>query len=315
MDRVHGVGGAVGETAVGDVHGVLAPLRDFRPPGGGRPAVRVLAGDGFRHPGCSRRERVLIHAVYGLSIRESGLRLAPGAGFLVPAGAAHLPGAVSAEGRVVVADDLPVLDVPLARSHHNGTSVLEHRDEEGEDITLRIKVFHGAEGGGPLPFPALRLGFVIASVALPEGDVTAGKAPAPLLVGAHQRDLGARIARPEGGRCRPARVRQLGHRQGGEVVLVGINVSHRIGAVGGRNLFPQLVPEPFHVIGPPGIVPEFLAEVEVQRGPPFHHLVHLEGRVHGSPPMETGLQGVGGGLEILGGLGREGEPGQQKERG
>ena len=31
--------------------------------------------------------------------------------------------------------------------------------------------------------------------------------------------------------------------------------------------------------------------------------------------MKTGLQGVGGGLEFLGGLGREGEPGQQKECG
>ena len=183
MDRIDGVRGAVGEGAVGDIDGVFAPLRNLRPPGGGRLRMRLLAGHGLAHPGRARLERVLVDAVHGLGVGEALAGFAPGAGFLVMAGAAHLPGALAVEGRVVVTDDFPALDIPFPRSHHAGAGVLQHRDEEGEDVALGVQVLHGAEGGGPLPFPAFGLGFIVAAVALPEGDMPPGKPPGPALVG------------------------------------------------------------------------------------------------------------------------------------
>ena len=166
MDRVDGVGGAVGEGTVGDIDGVFAPLGNLRPPGGGGLRVRLPVGRGLAHQGRSGLERILIDAVDGFRVGETGSGVAPGTGLLEMAGAAHLAGALPAEGGVVVDDDFPALDVPFARGHHAGARVLQHGDEEGEDVTLGVHVLHGAESGGALPFPALRLGFIVAAVVI-----------------------------------------------------------------------------------------------------------------------------------------------------
>ena len=315
MDRVHGVGGAVGEGTVGNVDGVLAPFRNHRPPGGGRLRVRLLAGDGLAHQGRAGLERVLVDAVDGLRVGETGPGVAPGAGLLEMPGAAHLAGALAVEGRIVVADDLPALDVPFARRHHAGARILQHRDEEGEDITLGIQVLHGAEGGGPLPFPALGLGFIIAAVALPEGDMPAGKPAGPVLVGPDEGRLGPRVAPPQFRLGRAAVRVQRGHLQEGDFPSFGIDVAQGVGPVGGGEQVQQLLPHPLDVRRPQGIVPEFLAEMEVQRRSPLGDPGQLQGRIHGGPPVEAGPQGVGGGLELPGGLGGKGEACQEQDGG
>ena len=228
------------------------------------------------------------------------------------AGAAHLSGPFAVEGGIVVANDFPALDIPLARGHHAGAGVLQHRNEEGEHVTLGVEVLHGAEGRAPLPFPAFGLGLIVAAVALPEGDVPAGKPPGPALVGPDEGRLGPRVGRPELRLGRPAVGRRRGHRQGGEVVFVGEDVPQGVGPVAGREQVQELFPEPFNVLRPPWIVPELLAEMEIQRRSPLGHLAHSQERVHGGPPVEAGPQGVVGSLELPGGLGRKGQAGEEE---
>ena len=76
---------------------------------------------------------------------------------------------------VVVGQHLEFLHVAFARQHHAGPSVFEHRDQIRQHITLCIEVLAGLPQHRTLPFPTV-FGLVeIASVALPEGDMTSRK--------------------------------------------------------------------------------------------------------------------------------------------
>ncbi len=307
-DRIDGIGGAVGEGSVGDIDGVLPAFGDVGPPGGGRLAVGILVGGGFAHPSRPRLEGILIDAVHRFRIGKAGRGFAPAAGLLVAAGAAHPSGALAREGRVVVTDDLPALEVPFARRDDDGAGVLQHRDQVGEDVPLRVHVFHRPMRRRALPFPAFGLGFVIAPVALPEGDVPAGQAPAPFFVGPDQRrGLSPGVAPPQRGLHRPSVLADGRHGQLVEVHVLREDVTERIGPVGGWREAPELFPEPFHIGGTPGEVGQLLAEMEIQRRPPLEDLVELERDFHPRPALHAGAEGIGRRPEFLGGLGRKGK--------
>ena len=76
---------------------------------------------------------------------------------------------------IVVGQHLQFLHVALARQHHAGPGVFEHRDQIRQDITLRIEVLAGLPQHRTLPLPAVLILVEIVSVALPQGDMTARK--------------------------------------------------------------------------------------------------------------------------------------------
>ena len=241
-------------------------------------------------------------------IGKTGTGVAPGAGFPVAAAAPHPAGPFSREGRVVVADDLPALEVPLPRGDDDGAGVFQHGNQVGEDVPLRVHVLYRTVCRRPLPFPAFGLGFVIAAVALPEGDVSAGEAPAPFFIGADQgRRPALGVAGSQRGLHRSAVLADLRHRQFVEVQVFGVDAAERVSPVGRRGEAPEFFPEPLHVGGAPGEIGQFLAEVEIQRRPPFQDFGELERDFDPGSAFHAGAQGIGGGLEFPGGLGGKGE--------
>ena len=64
-----------------------------------------------------------------------------------------------------------VLPVPFARGEHDGSSLLQHRDEVGGDDGLREEILTGAEEGRPLPAPHMVLQTVVPSVTRPDGEM------------------------------------------------------------------------------------------------------------------------------------------------
>ena len=139
--------------------------------------------------------------------------------------------------------------------------------------------------------------------------MTAVQAPFPLVVIPPDERDGppAGIIHPE--RClhRPAVRVEVRHRQGIEVGFLGEDVAEGVGPVGRGRQFPKLVAEPLEVLGPPRIVTQFLAEIEIQGIAPLHHPRQLDGGIHPRPPLETGPERVHGRLVFLGGLGRQGQ--------
>ena len=256
VDVIAGVRRAVGEGLIGYVDGIFAAFGNVGTPESFGFPVGIIAGRGLAHAGGAERERIVIQAVHRFPVSEPLLDQAPGAGLLVMAGTAHEGMPVAGESGVVVADDLPGLGIPLARGQDAGTGVLQHGDQEGEDVTLGVHVLDGAVDGGPLPFPPARFGFIVAPVALPECDVAGGKPLGPAFFTADERDgFPAGIGGPEGIRQRFSVVGKCRNRKFGKtVVLAAVDFAESVGAVALGHQFPELVLEPFDVTWPPGIV-------------------------------------------------------------
>ena len=140
----------------------------------------------------------------------------------------------------------------------------------------------------------------------------AGKPPGPKLVGPDEGRFGPRVTPPQLRLGRAAVRIQRRHRQEGDVPSLGIDFSQGEGPVGGGEQVQQLLANPFDIRGLQGIIPEFLAEMEVQRRAPLGDPSQFQGCVHGGPPVETGPQGICGGLELPGSLGRKDETGQEQ---
>ncbi len=307
VDGIDGVGRAVGERAVGNIDGIFSAYRNVGAPGDGS---LPFAGRGLADAGGSGLEGVLIDVVHRFRVGKTGSGGLPGTGFLVKPGAAHPSGPFLLEGRIVVTDDFPALDVPFARGDHHGAGVLQHGNQVGEDIPLRVHVFHGPVRGGPLPFPPVGLGFVVAAVALPEGDVPAGKSPAPFLVGPDEGDgPPLRVSGSQVRFHRTAVLADLRHRQPVQVHFLGEDVAQGIGPVSRRGQAAELFPEPLHVGLAPGKVGQLLAEVEIQRRSPLPDFGKLEGDFDPGAPLHAGPEGIGRHPEFAGGLGMEGRTG------
>ena len=312
MDGVVRAFAAVGEGFIGDVDGVAAALFDVGDPGG---AGGRLGAGAVRLAGRAGAEGPVGEGVDGLRVGEAFARRAPLALLLVAPAGAHQPLAGPGEGRVVVGDDLPDLGVPLARGHHVGARVLQHRDEEGEDVGLRVHVFDGAVDGGALPDPGVLLLVVVAAVALPEHDVAVVEALEPA----------ARAGALDEARLRLAGVFYLKGVVGGGVAvgaqhgrgelaeLVAVGLDEAEAVVLPFPFFLQLGAEPGHVLVVPGEVGEVVVEGQVEVLAADRHAAHGEAVVDGGAALEPGLEGVADGAEIAGArrLGPDGEHGEQ----
>ena len=180
MDRIACVVGAVEQGGVAYVDGVLAFFRNVRAPEGlGLVLSRTGGGN---HAGRAHLEGIVGAGVALFGIGKTGADGLPFTLFFILALQTHFGVPAGRKARVVVADHFPALGIALARGEHHRAGVLQHGNQEGEYVALRIKVFHGGVGGAPLPFPALCAFFPIASMALPEGDVAAAQAHRPILV-------------------------------------------------------------------------------------------------------------------------------------
>ena len=261
-DGIVCAGAAVVFGAIGDVYGVRTPLRDAEGPGSaGRHLLRA------RGPACGAcAEGVLIQQIDGRRVGESAAGLLPFARFIVDAGLAQREDPFAGEGRVVVDDDLVFLDVPLARGHHIGPGILQHRDQEGEHVTLRIHVFNRPVQGSALPGPMARTRVEIAAVALPDGQVASAH-PLGVAMAAFSLDevtpqiaVGVVVLI----RLGPAFEAQRRSDQFLDLHILGVDVPDLVIVIGRRQQFLQLGAEPLHVLLPPGEVPERLVEVEVQ---------------------------------------------------
>ena len=316
VDGVVGFGAAVGAGLIGDVHGVAAALLDVGGPGG---AGRGLGAAALRLARRAGAEGMVGEGVHGLGVGEAFAGAGPGAVLVVAAPGAHQALAGAAESRVVVGDDFPDLGVPLARRHHVGAGVLQHRDEEGEHVGLGVHVLDGAVDGGALPDPFVRLLVVVAAVALPDHDVAVVEALEPTAA-VHALDE-ARLDLPRvvglegvvgGGLAVGAE-----HRGGEflEFVFVGDDLAGGVVLPGPFLL--QLLAEPGHVRFVPGEVGKVVVEGEVELLAAGLHLADGQAVVDGGAALEPGGEGVAEGAEFTGaglpGEGKDGEQGRQEE--
>ena len=273
------VGGAaaVGQGLVGNVHAVAAILLQAGfPAHAGIP----LAGHAGYLPGGAHGEGVVVLYINFFLVGETLAGILPQAFFLVEAVASHGK-AGAAEVGVVVADNLQRTGVPFARGENVGARPLKHRDEEGNDIALGVEVF----GGGPVrrTLPAPDSGSVVeeAPVALPEGYMAAVKAS---VVSASAKPLDEGSA----GLCVHFELVGAGlpvpaYRGLGQLFQIHALAPYTSQGVVADFFRPQLLKqaaEPSDVLPAPGIVPQFLGEVEVQDGPSLHCLVELKARAH-----------------------------------
>ena len=75
-------------------------------------------------------------------------------------------------GSLSIHDHLRCLGVSLTGEKHLRTGILQHRQQEGNDVTMGIKIFHGAKHTRPLPLPTLSLLGIIQAMARPHRNVT-----------------------------------------------------------------------------------------------------------------------------------------------
>ena len=287
--------GTVLQGPVGDIDGGAPGRFVLRPPPGSR--CRMLVLRHLRLPCRPHREGIVIAGIDGLGIRETGPCVAPVALFMVfSPGTGRL---ASGEHRVVVADDLLALGVALARRQHIGAGILQHRDEEGQDVALRVHVLHRAVDRGALPFPAVGLLLEIPTVALPQGDMPPGHSLCKCLSAKffHHRIafpvLDAEIVRD--------RFPVLGQDRRHEFVqhdALAENLPVFLLPPGGRREGFQLLPEPVDILLVPGIVAQFLREIDIDEIPPPHDLVQPQGRLDTRPFLEPDAEAVRDGPEV-----------------
>ncbi len=113
------------------------------------------------HTGTSEFERILLIHIIGFDIGKTGV------GGRFPFSILRITGS----GGIVVHYHLMQLVVTFSWQQHDGTGILEHRYQEGEDITLGVDIFHSLKNPSSLPLPTLERLFVIISVTLPEGNM------------------------------------------------------------------------------------------------------------------------------------------------
>ena len=185
MHGVAGVGGAVVEGLIGDVHGVFAFFGEIRPPedAGG---LLLVIGDGIGHPGGAHGKGILLFLVEFLGIGKTHAGIGPLAFFAVSALLADAFSPRPVKRFVVVTHHLVYLGITLSRTQQYGAGVLQHGHQEGNYKALRKDVLDGAVIGGALPFPAVVLGFPVVAVALPQGYVPAAESLGPPVVASDQ---------------------------------------------------------------------------------------------------------------------------------
>ena len=79
-------------------------------------------------------------------------------------------------GRVIVAHDLQLLGVPLARGHHVGPGIFQHRNQKRQYITLGVHILDGTVQPCPLPGPAAVCRTIHRTVTLPKCYISVSQA-------------------------------------------------------------------------------------------------------------------------------------------
>ena len=170
---------AVRQCGIGYVHGIFAPFRNVGSPDCRR--IASLLPHAFGSAGCAHPERIVIAGVEFLPVREPCSCICPFPAFTEISGKPQSRCAGPFESRVIVTDDLILLDIPFPRTDHVCARILEHRNEEGEYETLGEHVLDGSEYRGSLPFPSPRLLLEVAPVTVPEGYISVRQASAEFL--------------------------------------------------------------------------------------------------------------------------------------
>ncbi len=156
------------QAPVADIDSVFARLGNVGRPLG-RAALRSL-GHARRAAHRTLAEGVLARAVEAPQVREPGASVAPREAAR-RLGIAHGP----ADTGVVVGHQLGAPHVALARQQHVRPRIFEHRHQERQHVPLRVEVLAGLPQTRTLPAPAVPALIEIASVALPQGDVSAAQ--------------------------------------------------------------------------------------------------------------------------------------------
>ena len=297
-DRVMCIGAALRQGLIGDVDGIAAaPLDGRRPADGGGGLFSCATGLAGR----AGDEWIVAEGIDGLGVGKAGAGISPGAFLPVGSAAAHPILTRAFEGAVVVDNDLPPLRIPLTRGHHIGAGILQHRNEERKYESLREHIFHRAVETSALPGPDVEVFVVVASVALPEGDVAVGHATgeSPFADAADETGLlPSRIVRLEGIVGWLTVRAEHGRGQFLERIAVGDDAAG--GVAFELPLFLQLLAEPVHIRLVPGVIGEVCVEREIQGAAARVDAGHGNALVDGGAPFQAGAECVADRAEVPG---------------
>ncbi len=297
MDGITGVGGTLGQGFITHIDGIIPLFRDGGPPNDAR---RFFPRGGCPDlPGRSASEGHLIAFIDGADIGKTLAGVFPFPFLLVSAPAADGRAAALGEGGVVVTDYLAGLDVPLPRSKHHGTGILQHGNEERKHIALGVEVFQGTVSWRTLPVPLAALLVKIAAMALPEGDVAAAQAHRPGVISLHQgHALG--LFDTENGRDGLSVLPRNRLRQGGDFLPSGIEGSHLVPAQTGPSQLFYLLRKPGGVSLPERLSHQVAGKIKVQAAAPDAGTLQLETAEYAGTALKPHRQGIRKTFEIPG---------------
>ena len=146
IDGVKGFISTVWQRLIGDVNGVLTAFGNVRYPFG---SAFLSFLDGFGHAEGSFIEWIGETCVLCVKMCKSfSTTVCP----LLVAVRFCIEGGLC-QTTIIIYDDFFELAITFAGEQYVGARILEHRDEEGKYITLRIEILYRLEDTSPLPFP------------------------------------------------------------------------------------------------------------------------------------------------------------------
>ena len=254
MDGIVGRRCAVRRGFIGNIDGIFAAFGDVGCPSGrGRGFSLALTG---RLAGRSHREGILVQDIERLYVGKALPGILPAAGLGIGAAAAQQAFPRLVKSRVVIGYTFVHLRIPLAGRHDIGAGIFQHGHQEGNHVALGVQIFYRPQNRGALPLPTGSFLLVIPAMALPERNVSPGKAFA---------ENHAAFFLYEGMLGRPVVGFPLNlYHQVFQRHILAEDASDRVILIGIGQGGGQLGAEPVQVFGPPGIVGQFAGETEIQ---------------------------------------------------
>ena len=182
LNRVVGIRNAVRQSLIGDIDGIIAFEKYL-----GHPysfAQHVLVLYGFGHAELSHLEGILAILITFFDMGKAYASIFP-----MTFSDALLVTALVEHAIVVDYDFLP-LPVAFSWCEDNGSGILEHRDEVGNDKGLCEHVFRSAEESWTLPNPFLLVETEVLAMTLTYTEMTALQAFLDVVGAAHRRHPG-----------------------------------------------------------------------------------------------------------------------------
>ncbi len=306
MDGIVGRRCAVRRGFIGNIDGIFAAFgNDGGPSGRGGCFAFALAGC---LAGRSHRKGVFVQDIERLHIGKALSGILPTTGLGIGTAAAQQAFPRLVKSRVVIGYTFVHLRIPLAGRHDIGAGIFQHGHQEGNHVALGVQIFYRPQNRGALPLPTGSFLLVIPAMALPESNVSPGKAFA---------ENHAAFFLYEGMLGRPVVGFPLNlYHQVLQRHVLAQNASHGVSLIRIREPGSQLGAEPVQVFGPPGIVGQFTGETEIQDIVPLpRDLFYLDAAHDGGALLEARLQRIAGGVEFAGTLGGKDCACQQQKAG